>query len=163
MAAVDYFLKLDGIAGESTDSKHKGEIEVLSFSWGAANLSTASTGGGGGSGKVSLQDIHVSKSFDKSSPLLLQNCATGSHIKSGLITCRKAGGGQLEFLKITLSDILVTGFNPGSNPTDTGFSALQGDGPTSDQFSLNFGTIQFDYVAQDGTAVSSGPIPPTIP
>jgi type VI secretion system secreted protein Hcp len=157
MAAVDYFLKLDGIAGESTDSKHKGEIEVLSFSWGVSNAGSISAG----SGKVSLQDFHVSKNFDKSSPLLLQNCATGQHIKTGLLTCRQAGGGQLEFLKITLSDILVTGFNPGANPTDTGFSALQGDSPTADQFSLNFATIQFDYTADDGTQVSSGQIPPT--
>jgi type VI secretion system secreted protein Hcp len=162
MAAVDYFLKLDGIAGESTDDKHKGEIDILSFSWGASNPAAGSSGGGG---KLSLQDIHFGKNVDVSSPLLLQNCANGQHIKSGLITCRKAGGGQVEFLKITMSDIVVSSYNPGSNPTDTGFSALQGDSPTADQFSLNFATIQFDFTADDGTQVSSGQVPPpaTIP
>jgi type VI secretion system secreted protein Hcp len=55
--AVDMFLKLDGIPGESRDSKHKGEIEIESFSWGASNSGSAAHGSGGGAGKVAMQDF----------------------------------------------------------------------------------------------------------
>src|SRR6478609_2866958 len=102
--AFDAFLKLDGIDGESTDDKHKNEIEVLSYSWGLTQSSSGDSGGGGGAGKATFQDLHFVSHLSKASPMLFLKCATGQHIKEGLITVRKAGGGQLEYLKITLTD-----------------------------------------------------------
>ena len=123
MALFDAFLKLDGIKGESTDSKHKGEIELLSFSLGANNsatLATGSAGQGGGAGKVHFSDIQVTKKVDSSSPLLMLNCAGGSHIKEGNLVVRKAGGDQLEYLKIKLTDVLISSVHTtGSHGSNT--------------------------------------------
>lgn len=145
MAAVDYFLKIDGIEGESTDAKHKGEIEVESFSWGVSQTGTLAFGGGGGAGKAQFQDFHFTSPTSKASPTLMLGCATGQHIKVATLTARKAGKEQQEFLKITLTDILVSSYQSGgSSSSDTG---------PADQFSLNFAKVQFSYQAQkpDGT------------
>ena len=89
--AFDCFLKLDGIEGESHDSKHKNEIDVQSWSWGQSQTGTHGSGGGGGAGKVSMQDFHFVMGVNKSSPKLMLACATGEHIKKAVLTCRKAG------------------------------------------------------------------------
>ena len=110
MSQVDFFLKLEGVPGESTDKAHKGEIEIESFSWGQTNSGSAGHGGGSGAGKVVPQDLVISKRMDKSSPVLYIACATGQHFKEGLLTCRKAGGGQQEYLKIKMEEIIVTSY-----------------------------------------------------
>jgi len=134
----DIFLKLDGIKGESKDKTHKGEIDIESFSWGLTNGGTMSYGGGGGAGKVSFQDISVHKLADSSSPSLMQSCAGGNHIKSGVLTVRKAGGKQEEFYKISLTNILVSSIsNTGAN-----------GGVPTEMVSLNFEEIKFDYKEQ---------------
>jgi len=152
MALVDYFLKIDGIEGESHDDKHKGEIDLLSWSWGESQQGTFSGGGGGGAGKVSMQDFHFVMKVNKSSPKLLLGCATGEHIKKAVLTCRKAGKEQQEYLKITFSDVLVSSFQTGGS---------HGDTVPSDQISLNFTKIEYEYKEQkqDGTlggAVKAG-------
>lgn len=142
--AVDYFLKIDGVPGESQDAKHKGEVQLESFSWGASQSGTMSYGGGGGAGKVDMQDFHMVKQVDKASPILFQNCATGEHIKKAVLTMRKAGKEQQEFMKWTFTDLLVTSYQLSGS----------GGGPTPmEQVSLNFAKIAVDYAPQkaDGT------------
>ena len=153
MAAVDYFLKIDGIDGESTDSKHKGEIDVESFSWGETNSGTHAGGGGGGAGKVAMQDFHFVMRNNKATPKLMLACATGEHIKKAVLVCRKAGKDQQEFLKVTMSDLLVSSYQTGGSG--------HGDIVPTDQVSLNFAKIEFEYKEQkpDGTlggAVTAG-------
>jgi type VI secretion system secreted protein Hcp len=153
MAAVDYFLKLDGIDGESADHKHKGEIDIQSWSWGASQSGASHGGGGGGAGKVSMQDFHFVMQNSKASPKLMLACASGEHIKKATLICRKAGTEQQEFLKIEMSDLLVSSFQ-------TGGSAHGGITPT-EQISLNYSKIEFEYKEQkpDGTlggAVKAG-------
>ena len=145
MALVDYFLKLDGIEGESQDSKHKNEIELLSWSWGETQSGTFAVGGGGGAGRVSMQDFNFVMSVNKSSPKLLLACATGEHIKSAILTCRKAGKEQQEYLKVSFSDCLVSSFQTGGSGGS--------DIVPSDQISLNFAKIEYQYKEQkpDGT------------
>src|SRR5712692_175734 len=106
MAIADYFLKIEGTEGESADHKDKNEIHLESWSFGASQSGTMAFGGGGGAGKVSMQDFHFVMKVNKASPKLFLACATGEHIKKGVLTCRKAGKEQQEFLKITLSDLL---------------------------------------------------------
>jgi type VI secretion system secreted protein Hcp len=106
--AADIFAKIGDIKGESLDSKHKDEIEVLSWSWGVTNPAKVSGGGGGGTGKASFHDLSFTHKLDKASPLLLKGCATGQHLKEATITHRKAGKGQQEFLIIKMNDVLVT-------------------------------------------------------
>jgi type VI secretion system secreted protein Hcp len=112
VALFDAFLKLDGIKGESADAKHKGEIDILSFSWGVQQTGTSASGGGGGSGKVKFHDLQITKKTDAASPLLMLNCANGAHLKEASLTVRKAGGEQLEYLKIKLTDVLVSSYQP---------------------------------------------------
>ena len=147
--AYDAFLKLDGIKGESLDAKHKDEIDIESFSFGVTQAGTHGTGGGGGAGKVSVQDIHLTKVVDKSSPELLLACCNGKHVKEALFTVRKAGENPLEYLKIKLTDILVSGVQA----TGTGDEVL------TEQVSLNFAKIQYQYQQQgaDGKA-TGGPV-----
>lgn len=108
------FLKLDGIDGESVDSKHKGEIEILSFSWGVSN-SGAAGHGGASAGKVALNDFLIVKSLDKASPQLIEKICQGEHLGSGLLTLRKAGDKPVEYLKIKFSDILISGYQTGGS------------------------------------------------
>jgi len=141
MALVDYFLKLDGVPGESGDSKHKGEIDVESWSWGETQSGTHVGGGGGGAGKVSMQDFHFVMKMNKASPTLFLKCAGGDHIQKAVLTCRKAGGQQQEYLLITMSDLLVSSYQTGGS--------AHGDVVPTDQISLNFTKIELDYKEQD--------------
>jgi type VI secretion system secreted protein Hcp len=149
MAAVDYFLKIDGIDGESSDHKHKAEIELMSWSWGESQAGTHSGGGGGGAGKVSMQDFHFVMVQNKASPKLMLACANGHHIPKAVLTCRKAGKDQQEFLKVTLSDLLVSTYQTGGSGGGGGGAGIV---PT-DQIALNFTKIEFEYKEQkaDGT------------
>jgi type VI secretion system secreted protein Hcp len=151
MALFDAFLKLDGIKGESADSKHKGEIDIMSFSWGLSQTGVQATGGGGGAGKVHFQDIHFVKKSDASSPLLMLNCATGAHIKEGNFVVRKAGGTQLEYLKIKLTDILISSF--------TEHGSQKGDEIPMESVTINFAKVEYQYQPQgaDGKA-QGGPV-----
>ena len=141
MAAVDYFLKLDDIKGESTDDKHKGEIELMSWSWGAHQTGTAGVGGGAGAGKVSKEDFRFMKRTDKSSPNLMIACATGQHFKQAIMTARKAGGGQQEYLKMTLSDVIVSGYN-------TEGTGDAGSPVPLEHVSFNFTKLELSYKPQ---------------
>ncbi|HEX7582856.1 MAG TPA: type VI secretion system tube protein Hcp [Gaiellaceae bacterium] len=141
------YLKIDGIDGEVTAAGFEKTIEVLSFSWGVTQSSSRGTGGGGGAGKASFQDIHFVQSTQSSSPLLLKAVATGQHIKNVLMTFIKGesnkGGG---FLKIKLEDVLVSSYQAG------GAEGSNTDTP-SEEVSLNFAKIEFDYTAPDGTEI----------
>ncbi|MCI0640632.1 MAG: type VI secretion system tube protein Hcp [Gemmataceae bacterium] len=147
MAAVDYYLVLDGIKGESEDHKMKakGAIDVESWSWGESQSGTHAGGGGGGAGKVSMQAFHFVMKINKASPELMLACAEGRHIKLGELTCRKAGKDQQEFLVVKMTDLLVSSYQTGGS----GHSDIV---PT-DQVSLDFSKIEFAYKPQkpDGT------------
>lgn len=147
--AADIYLKIDGIKGESKDSKHKDDIEVLAWSWAQTQSGSAHRGGGMGSGKVEMQDIHFTKYLDKATPKLILACAKGEHIPKAELVMRKAGGEQKEYLKISLEDIMVSGYSSSGSGG--------GDTPT-ENLSLNFGKITLEYFEQDnkGTMTSAG-------
>jgi type VI secretion system secreted protein Hcp len=151
--AIDYFLKIDGIPGESLDSKHKGEIEVEAWSWGEANPTAASApGAGGGAGKVQMQDFSFTARTSKASPSLMLACASGKHFKGAVLTARKAGKAQAEFLTFSLSDILVSAYQVGG---------AEGEVVPMDSVSLNFSKIQVEYKEQKpdgslGTSIKAG-------
>jgi type VI secretion system secreted protein Hcp len=142
--AVDMFLKLATIDGESTDNAHAGEIDILSWSFAAHQTGTSSTGSGSGAGRVSLQDITVTKKVDKSSPMLFLLCCNGKMVESAFITCRKAGGEALEYLVVSMEDILITGFQT---------TGSDGQDQIVEQVTLNFKRAGIIYTPQldDGT------------
>ena len=150
MAAVDYFLKLEGIEGESQDKTHTGEIQLESWSWGETNAGSHGTGSGGGAGKVSMQDFHFVMKVNKASPKLFLACATGEHIKKAVLTCRKAGGEQQEFLKVNFTDLLVSSYQTGGSGGS--------DVIPMDQISLNFVKIEVEYKVQNEKGQTTSPV-----
>lgn len=158
--AFDSFLKLDGVTGESTAQGHANEIDLVSFSWGETQLggrpAGKAIGGGGGAGKVSMQDFHFSMRTNKATPQLAGFVASGRHIATAVLTCRRPSeeeGSFQAFLVITLNDCLVSSYQIGSNGQDTGlYSPLETDDDRPlDQFSLNFARISVQYIAQSPT------------
>ena len=137
--ASDIFAKIGDIKGESLDSKHKGEVEVLSWSWGVSQSGTLSHGGGGGAGKATFHDFSFTHHVDKASPVLMKACATGQHLKEATITVRKAGKGQQEFLIIKMSDVIITSVSPSG----------AGDAPsTAEHVALQFAKVDLEYRPQ---------------
>jgi type VI secretion system secreted protein Hcp len=149
MAAIDFFLKLDGIDGEAQDDKHKNEIEITSFSWGAANAGSGNVGTGSGTGKVLVQDLSITKFMDKSSVPLFVACCTGKHIPTLTLTARRAGGEkQVEYCIIKGTEVYVSGFsNSGDDPATL----------ASETVSFNFAKIELKYTPQkaDGSAAAA--------
>ncbi|MBA3245773.1 MAG: type VI secretion system tube protein Hcp [Actinobacteria bacterium] len=145
MAAVEYFLKLDGIEGESTDAKHKGELVLDSFGWGVSQSGVgaggAGGGGGGGAGKAQFQDFVFVQRTSKASPKLFLACVTGQHLKTAVLTARRSGKNPLEFLTITLGDVLVASFQ------ETG---VAGEVPL-ETVSLAFARLEIAYRPQSAT------------
>jgi type VI secretion system secreted protein Hcp len=136
--ASDIFAKIGDIKGESLDDKHKDEIEVLSFSWGVSNAGSMASGSGGGEGKASFHDLSFVHNVDKASPVLMQACATGTHMKEATITHRKAGKGQQEFLIVKMNDVIVTSVTHGSS----------GGNGHSENVSLAFAKVNVEYKPQ---------------
>jgi type VI secretion system secreted protein Hcp len=140
------FAKLEAIKGESLDSKHKDEIDVLSFSWGLVNTAPPAGGGGGASGKPTFHDIAFVHNIDRASPLLMKACATGTHIKTATLTSRKAGKQQHEYMIFKFYDLLITGVALGgaAGQPETGAETV----------TMSFAKMEFQYTLQkaDGTA-----------
>jgi len=137
--ATQIFAKIGDIKGESVDTKHKDEIEVLSFSWGVANSGPSGPGGGGGAGKPTFEDLLIVHHIDNATPALLQACATGQHIKDATITHRKvAGKEEQEFLSIKLDDVTITAVS------HTGAE----DQPYAESVSLRFAKVDLLYRRQ---------------
>ncbi|WP_406694163.1 type VI secretion system tube protein Hcp [Singulisphaera sp. Ch08] len=143
--AVDMFLKITDVKGESKDKGHAGEIEIESFSWGASQLGASSHGTGAGAGKVSMNDFHFVMRNNSASPNLFLFCANGKHLKEAKLTCRKAGGTQQNFMIVTLSDVLVSSYQTGGS---------QGGEVPMDQISLNYSKVELDYLAQDEKGIT---------
>jgi type VI secretion system secreted protein Hcp len=135
--ASDIFAKIGDIKGESLDDKHKDEIEVLSFSWGVSNTGSMASGSGGGEGKATFHDLSFVHNVDKASPVLMQACATGTHLKEATITHRKAGKGQQEFMIVKMNDVIITSVTHGGS----------GDGH-SENVSLAFAKVNVEYKPQ---------------
>jgi type VI secretion system secreted protein Hcp len=135
--AVDVFLKLGDIKGESKDAKHAGQIDVLSWSWGMSQTGGAAHGGGGGAGKVSFNDLTFTHAIDKATPLLMKACAAGEHVKEGTLVARKAGKEQQEYLIVKMSDILVTSVQ----------AAGESEVPVS-SVSMQFAKVDLEYRPQ---------------
>jgi type VI secretion system secreted protein Hcp len=139
--AVDMFIKIDGIKGESKDNKHTDEIDVLAWSWGASQSGTFHSGGGGGAGKANFQDLSITKYVDSASTNLLKHVANGQHIKDAVLTVRKAGGDNpVEYMIVTMTDVMVTSYQTGGSG---------GEDRLTENITLNFAKVESKYTPQD--------------
>jgi len=136
--ASDIFAKIGDIKGESLDSKHKDEIEVLSFSWGVTSTFATQSGGGGGSGQATCQELALVHKIAKASPLLMRACVIGGHHKEPTITHRKAGKDQQDYLIVKMNDVIITAVTDGDASGQAG----------SETVSLAFAKIDLEYKSQ---------------
>ncbi len=136
--SLDTHIKFDGVDGEATHQDHKGEIEVLSWAWDVHNES-AVAGGGSGKGKATPGLMSFAHHYDKASPVLAKKCAQGMHFKEAVLTARKSGEGQKDFLKVTMKEVFITGVSPSGG----------GGGDITESVSLSYGSIDFSYKPQD--------------
>lgn len=145
--AVDMFIKIDGIKGESKDSKHAGEIDVLAWSWGLSNSGTFHSGGGGGAGKANVQDLSFTKYVDAGSADLALSCATGKHIKDAKLVVRKAGDKPLEYILIELTECMITSVSTGGSG---------GEDRLTENVTINFEEVHYTYWTQDDKTGAKG-------
>lgn len=148
--AQDMFIKIAGIDGESKDSAHTNEIDVLNWSWVVSQESTMHTGSGGGAGKAHVADLEFEHYVDRATPNLFKYCVTGKHIPEAKLTLRKAGGNLLEYLKITMTDIVVTMVNPAGSVTD--------EVKARERVALSFAKVKTEYTVQNQQGGSGGAI-----
>jgi type VI secretion system secreted protein Hcp len=150
--AVDYFLKLDGIDGESEDQNHPKWIDIIAFSWAARQPGSFGQGQGGTVGKVGMDDFNFVTVASKATPELLKACATGKHIKSATLVCRKStgDGGQADYATWTMAPVIISSYNAGGAANDP---------VPVENFSLNFGSIKLEYKVQTDSSGTLAAIP----
>ena len=148
--AVDMFIKIDTVDGESRDKVHKKEIDVLAWSWGISNSGSAHVGGGAGAGKANVQDISFTKWVDSSTPKLLLACCDGKHFANATLVVRKAGEKPVEYIKIKVEEVLITSISTGGSG---------GEDRLTENVTLNFAKVSVDYVPQDEKGAAGTAIP----
>ncbi|NMG36007.1 type VI secretion system tube protein Hcp [Azoarcus sp. TTM-91] len=137
--AVDMFVKIGDIKGEANDKTHKESIDVLAWSWGLSQSGTTHMGSGGGAGKVNVQDISFTKYVDASSHALIMACCKGTHYDDATLIVRKAGDTPLEYIKITMKEVMVTAVSTGGSG---------GEDRLTENVTLNFAEFKFEYTKQ---------------
>jgi type VI secretion system secreted protein Hcp len=145
--AVDVFLKIAGIEGESSDATHKNEIDVLSYGFGISQTGTMSYGGGGGAGKANFGDFSFMMRMNKATPKLMDHCAKGSHIKDAVLTCRKAGDKQQEYMIYKFYDLLISSYQTSASSEE----------PT-ESIAFNYSKLEMEYKEQDSKGGLKGGI-----
>jgi type VI secretion system secreted protein Hcp len=148
--AVDMFIKIETVDGESRDKTHKKEIDVLAWSWGISNSGSAHVGGGAGAGKCNVQDISFTKWVDSATPKLALACCDGKHFASATLVVRKAGEKPVEYLKIKVEEVLITSISTGGSG---------GEDRLTENVTLNFAKVSLDYVPQDEKGAAGTAIP----
>lgn len=150
--AVDIFMKIGDVKGESRDKAHADEIDVLAWSFGMSQSGTTHQGGGGGAGKVNVQDLSFTKYQDKASPLLMLGCCKGTHYPNATLTVRKAGDKPLEYYIIKMTEVIVTSVSTGGSG---------GEDRLTENVTLNFAKFEVKYTPQDATGKPGDAIPMT--
>jgi type VI secretion system secreted protein Hcp len=145
--ALDMFIDMGAIKGESRDKEMKDKIDILAWSWGMSQSGTTHTGGGGGAGKANFQDLSFTKYIDSSTNAMMNALAKGSHLETVTLTVRKAGDGQKKYILLTLHEVLVTSISTGGSG---------GEDRLTENVTLNFGKFSFAYTPQDSKGTIAG-------
>lgn len=145
--AVDAFLKLGDLKGESPVEGFEDQIQVLSWSWGMSQTGTTHSGTGGGAGKANIQDMAITHYVDTASPNIIKACCSGKHFEEAVLTLRKAGEDPLDYLVITLGDIIVSSVSMGGS---------EGEERNTESFTLNFAKFKYAYQPQDNKGAKAG-------
>jgi len=146
--AVDYYLKMDGVKGESQTKGKENQINVVAWSWGALQQGTTQFGGGSGAGRVDMGDVHITHAVDAASPILMQACCSGKHFPTAVLVGRKVGGTALDFLTITLNEVFITSVSMGGSEG--------GDEMPREQVTLAFASVDYSYQPQGKDGAKAG-------
>ena len=138
--AMDMFMDIATIPGESKDSAYAKKIDVLAWSWGMSQSGTFHTGGGGGAGKANVQDLSFTKWLDDASAPLQLATLNGKHIPTAVLIVRKAGETPQKYLEITMTDVMVTSVSTGGSG---------GEDRLTENVTLNFAKVKLDYFVQN--------------
>ena len=149
--AVDMFIKIGDIVGEADDKTHKAKIDVLAWSWGMSNSGTTHTGAGGGAGKANVQDLSFTKYIDSATNALMLACCKGTHYDDATLIVRKAGGTPVEYVVITMNEVLVTSVSTGGSG---------GEDRLTENVTLNFAKVKLEYQPQDAKGAKLGGVKP---
>ncbi len=137
------FLKMQGVTGEAGDTEHKGEIEVVSWSWGMqANTSLAT---GQAAARSTINDLRIVKRVDSASPTLMNFLRSNKPIGQAQLTVRKAGKTPLEYFKIELENVRVTSITAESDKAEL-----------VEHVSLGFSKVKVSYTPQDSLGARGG-------
>lgn len=149
--AFDAFMSVDGVESEATRKGFEGQIELISFSWGATNPTSIGVGGGGGSGKVNVSSFNFMKKTDAASPILFQACCDGTHFPKASVTLHKAGGKEaVDYLKYEFETVFVESMQwSGSSG---------GDDVPMESVSFAFGKVEMTYTKQNPDGTKGSPI-----
>lgn len=146
--AVDIHIKIDSIPGSSVIDGYEDQIQVRSFGWGMSQPTSFSASSGGGSGKVNMKDLSFTHSVDKATPKLVMACCQGTALAEATLVCNKAGGdAKVPYLKITLTDVIVSSVTPKGEIKD--------DVPT-EEVTLSFASFKIEYQEQDNKGAKKG-------
>ena len=145
--AVDAFIKIGDLKGESVVDGHTDEIQVLGWQWGMSQTGTTHRGTGGGAGKSDIQDLSFVHYVDTASPNLMLACMNGKHYDEAVLTVRKAGESPLDYLIITMTDLIITSVATGG---------AKGDEETTENVTINFAKVKVSYQPQDNKGAKAG-------
>lgn len=145
--ALDTFIKIGSLKGESVVKGFEDQIQVLAWSWGMSQSGTTHVGQGGGAGKVNVQDLSFTHYVDSATPNLVKACCTGEHFDSAVLTMRKAGGTALEYVTLTLTEVIITSVSHGGSA---------GEDLLTENVALNFAKFKFSYQPQDAKGAKKG-------
>lgn len=152
--ATEIFLNIDdkAIAGESIRSGHEGEIDILSFKFAVHHEGQKEqTGGKVTQGRAEFSDVVITKHVDKSSPKLMQACASGQHFTKAVITMRSTAsdGDKVDFYIVTFNDLIISSFD------NTG----QSDGDAlSEEIMVSYSKVGFKYTVQGKDGNNAGEV-----
>ena len=152
VAASDMYLSIKGITGESADSKHKGEIDVLAWSWGLGPK--ASPGQKAGSNSTCAQQLAFTKYVDSATPQLITNAVLGATSSEATLTVWKSGEPPFEYLRVTLKNVTVSSLSTGGSDV--------GDRLT-ENVTLGFASATVTYTPQDKDGTAGTAVKATVP
>lgn len=125
-----FFLSMDGVAGEATETGHSGDLAVRSFAWGESRTTDSSS-------RVQTRDFQITMALDKSSPILMRKTAVRERIAKATLVARNPLG--QDYLKWTLTDVILTSFQ---------VDGAAGQGKPVVTFAMNAGKMDVEYRPQ---------------
>ncbi len=146
--AIDAFLKLGDIEGESQVKDYEDYIQVLAWSWGMSQSGTTHMGKGAGGGKANVHDLTITHNVDAATPRLMTACCSGEHFEDGgELILRKAGKEALIYLTYKFKPVIITSVSVGGS---------EGEEQITETFTVNFGKYEVSYQPQSATGAAEG-------